>query len=489
MSLRVYDHLTRTKRPFAPVRPGRVGMYVCGLTVQDQPHLGHMYAFVACDMVRRYLEHLGYEVTHVQNFTDIDDKIIERARREGSTVAAVAERNMTAYHEAAAALRIEPAHHYPRVTEHVPDIVRFVGRLLEKGFAYAAGGDVYFRVRSWTGYGQLSGRDVDAMRSGVRIAIGDHKEDPLDFALWKAAPDHEPGWPSPWGRGRPGWHIECSAMAARYLGDHFDFHGGGRDLLFPHHENELAQSRCATGQPFVNHWLHNGLLCLGKSKMSKSDGNFLSMDELLRSHPAAVLRFFLLNAHFRSQLDFSEERLREATAGFDRLQRGARRLLAVLAAIDAGRDRPLPAGLASAAGGALAEAAASRRRRFFAAMDDDFNSGAAIGELFGLVRDLNQYLAETGGRGLDAGPLGAVRDLLVEADGILGIFPQGLGGLTETRSPAPEAVAALCEAREQARARRDWAGADSLRAQIREIGWEVIDTPGGPRLSPRPPAP
>jgi len=484
MTLQVYDHVTRAKRPFAPVESGRVGLYVCGLTVQDQPHLGHMYAFVACDMVRRYLEHLGYAVKHVQNFTDIDDKIIERARREGRSVAEVAERNMAAYHAAAAALRIKPAHHYPRVTEHLPEIVALVQRLLDRGHAYVAGGDVYFRVRSWPQYGRLSGRDLDAMRSGVRVAVGDRKEDPLDFALWKAAAAQEPGWDSPWGRGRPGWHIECSAMAARYLGDHFDFHGGGRDLLFPHHENELAQSCCATGGSYVNHWLHNGLLYLGKSKMSKSDGNFLAMDDLLARYPAEVLRFFLMNAHFRSQLDFGEDRLREAAAGYGRLHRGARRLAAVLAAIEAGRDRPLPTGLVSTAGSALAEATETRRRRFFAAMDDDFNSGAAIGELFGQIRDLNQYLAETGGRGLDAAPLGAVRGCLAEADGVLGIFPQGLDALAAESEPIPPEVTALVAEREEARRRRDWPAADALRRQLRDRGWDVVDTPAGPPLAP-----
>jgi cysteinyl-tRNA synthetase len=305
MSLLIYDHRRRGKRPFEPVEPGKVGLYVCGLTVQDVPHLGHMYAFVACDMIRRYLEHLGFAVTHVQNFTDVDDKIIARARREGIPVEELAGRNIEAYHAAAAALRILPAHHYPRVTDHVEDVVALVARLIARGHAYESGGDVYFRVRSWDRYGQLSGRDLDDMRSGVRVEVGDRKEDPLDFALWKNSPHDEPGWGSPWGRGRPGWHVECSAMALRYLGEHFDLHGGGRDLLFPHHENELAQSCCATGAPFVEHWLHNGLLYLGKSKMSKSDGNFLALDGLLAQHPPEVLRFFLLNAHFRSQLDLS----------------------------------------------------------------------------------------------------------------------------------------------------------------------------------------
>jgi len=485
MTLHVYDHTSRSKRPFRPVNPGQVGMYVCGLTVQDRPHLGHMFAFVACDMVRRYLEWQGLAVTHVQNFTDIDDKIIERARREGRTAMDVAEQNIERYHEAARALGLLPAHHYPRVTEHVDDIVAMVARLVEGDHAYAAGGDVYFRVRSFERYGKLSGRDLDAMRSGVRVAVGNHKQDPLDFALWKASAQDEPGWDSPWGRGRPGWHIECSAMSTRYLGPHFDFHGGGRDLLFPHHENELAQSCCAHGGHYVNHWLHNGLLYLGKTKMSKSDGNFLGMETLLERYPAPVLRFFLLNGHFRSQLDFGEARLQETSASYQRLVRGCSRLLKAVAAAESGASAVVPAGLVSAPGSRMAQAVDARRRGFFASMDDDFNSGGAIGELFGLVRDINQYLAETGGRGLDLAPLVAGRDLLTEADGILGLFPEGLGGLIEEERTVPPEVQELAAQRQRAREDRDWAEADVLRQRIQDLGWQLLDGPHGTVLEPR----
>lgn len=484
MTLHVYDHVTRTRRPFQPVHPGRVGMYVCGLTVQDRPHLGHMFAFVACDMVRRYLEFLGLEVTHVQNFTDIDDKIIERARREGKTPTAVAEQNIDRYHEAAEALGIQPAHHYPRVTEHIDDIVAMIRTLVDGGHAYAAQGDVYFQVRSFEAYGRLSGRDLEAMRSGVRVAVGERKRDPLDFALWKASADDEPGWDSPWGRGRPGWHIECSAMSTRYLGDHFDFHGGGRDLLFPHHENEQAQSCCATGGPYVNHWLHNGLLYLGRSKMSKSDGNFLGMEVLLERYPAPVLRFFLLNSHFRSQLDFSDERLQETAASYQRLERGVTRLLlATERTGDAGMV--VPDGLVSAPGSRLLQAVEARRRGFFASMDDDFNSGGALGELFGLLRDVNQYLDETGGRGLDPGPLQACRELLAEADQILNLFPGGLEPLLADSDGIPPAVADLVARRQQAREAHDWATADSLRDEILQLGWNLLDGPGGTTVERR----
>jgi cysteinyl-tRNA synthetase len=481
MSLYVYDHIARTKKEFQPVHPGRVGMYVCGMTVQDRPHVGHMFAFVACDMIRRYLEYLGYTVEHVQNFTDIDDKIIARAQAEGVDYRVVADRNIDLYYRMADRLLIRRAHRYPLATGHIPDIIAFIERLIARKHAYAADGDVYFDVRSFADYGQLSGRDVDEMRSGVRIEVGEHKRDPLDFALWKAARPGEPAWESPWGAGRPGWHIECSAMSTKYLGDHFDFHGGGGDLLFPHHENERAQSCAATGESFVNFWLHNGLLYLGHKKMSKSDGNFFAIDDVLAHFAPEVLRFFLLNAHFRSQLDYSEERLQEAAAAHERLCRGVARLLAKLAS----PVEPVPPGLLSSPGQVLAKAVKEHRRRFFAAMDDDFNSGGALGALFGLIRDLNQYLAEAGERVLDRQPLLEVRQLLVEADAILGLFPDGLEGCQDRwQAEVPADVAALVAAREEARRNRDWARADALRGEVEARGFLLEDGPEGTRVRP-----
>jgi len=474
MALQVYDRLGGVKKQFEPVRAGQVGMYVCGMTVQDKPHVGHMFAFVACDMIRRYLEHLGYRVTHVQNFTDIDDKIIARAQAEGVDYRTVADRNIALYHEAARALRIRPAHVYPLATEHVPEIVALVERLVATGHAYAVEGDVYFDVRSFPDYGRLSGRQVDEMRAGVRIEVGERKRDPLDFALWKAARPGEPAWDSPWGRGRPGWHIECSAMSIKYLGETFDFHGGGQDLLFPHHENERAQSVCATGHPFVHFWLHNGLLFLGDKKMSKSDGNFFAIDDVLGEIRPEVLRFFLLNAHFRSQIDYSRERLDEAAAAYERLVRGAGRLLEALG----GTATPVPPGLISTAGEVLAKAIREHERRFFAAMDDDFNSGGAIGALFGLVRDLNQYHATAGEGVLDKAVLEQAKALFETADGILGLFPGGVAGCAAAPG-VPDEVRDLVSRREAARQARDWKQADALRAEIRERGFLVEDTPAG----------
>lgn len=481
MALHVYDRFTGAKKKFEPVRPGKVGMYVCGMTVQDQPHVGHMFAFVACDMIRRYLEFLGYEVTHVQNFTDIDDKIIAKAQAEGVDYRVVAERNMALYHAAAGALRLLPAHQYPLATENIDGIIDYTRKLITSGHAYAVDGDVYFDVRSYDDYGRLSGRHVDDMRAGARVEVGEKKRDPLDFALWKASRPGEPAWDSPWGPGRPGWHIECSVMATRYLGEHFDFHGGGQDLLFPHHENERAQSCAATGSHFVNYWLHNGLLYLGGSKMSKSDGNFFAMADVLAKVRPEIVRFFLLNAHFRSHLDYSEERLQETAAAYDRLARGVGRLLAALAADVA----PVPAGLVSAQGEILAKQVRDHRRRFFAALDDDFNSGGAIGELFALVRDLNQYHAAAGETVRDEAILAQARVLLQEADRILGLFPGGLASCLEEMDEAPAEIRRLAVEREAARRDRDWAQADTLRAQIQAQGWLVEDGPQGSVLRRR----
>ena len=476
MSLHVYDHISRSRKKFVPIHPGKVGMYVCGMTVQDKPHVGHMFAFVACDMVRRYLEYSGYDVTYIQNFTDIDDKIIAKAREEDVDYRVVADRNIELYHRYAKALNLKPADEYPLVTEHIDDIVAFIGTLIEKGHAYQSGSDVYFVIRSYDDYGFLSGRHIDDMRTGVRVETDENKRDPLDFALWKSAAEDEPGWESPWGRGRPGWHIECSVMSIKYLGEHFDFHGGGRDLLFPHHENECAQSCCATDQKFVNFWLHNGLLYLGDKKMSKSDGNFFAMGDVLESFDPMVIRFFLLNAHFRSQLDYSEDRLREAEAALQRLRRGARRLVEKL---DAPAE-PVPDGLISEHGEILGKALKDLRRRFFKAMDDDFNSGGAIGVLFGLVKELNQYLSGAGQDVVDKRLLEDVRAFFAEGVEILGLHPDGFAGFSAAeREQIPEEILELAKSRDKARLRKNWEEADALRDRIMESGYRIEDGPGG----------
>src|SRR5438094_2751808 len=319
MPLRVYDTLTREKREFAPVTPGKAGMYVCGMTVQNEPHVGHVRAALAGDLMRRYLLHLGFDVTYVYNFTDVDDRIIERAGAEGVEYRAVSERNIAAFLSAAQLHNLLPATHYPRATQHIPEILALIGQLIERGFAYAAGGDVYFDVRKKPDYGKLSGRNVDEMRSGARVEVGEAKRDPLDFALWKGAKPGEPAWESPWGPGRPGWHIECSAMSMKYLGPHFDIHGGGQDLIFPHHENEIAQSEAATGKPFANYWCENGLVNLSGEKMSKSTGHFFFIEDIVTRTDPEVVRYYLLSTHYRSPIEFSEERLAEAGIAHQRL--------------------------------------------------------------------------------------------------------------------------------------------------------------------------
>jgi cysteinyl-tRNA synthetase len=477
--MRVYDSLTRTEREFEPLRPGTVGMYVCGMTVQDRPHIGHFLPFLAADIVRRTLEARGYRVVHVQNFTDIDDKIIARAAQEGTSVQAVAERNIQKYFEAARAMNLLPATHYPRATEHIPEIIDLAQRLIGTGHAYAAGnGDVYFRVRSFPAYGRLSGRNVDDLMSGARVEVGEQKEDPLDFALWKAAKPGEPQWPSPWGSGRPGWHIECSAMAMKYLGESLDLHGGGRDLLFPHHENELAQSEAATGKPFVRYWMHNGLLYTGGQKMSKSLGNFATMEDLLQRFSADELRLFILSTHFRSQAEFSEERLQEARAGFQRLREAILRLQAARAA--AGSS---PA-LVSEAGLELREAASRLQDEFHAAMEQDFNTAAALGKVFELVRLSNRWLDRTEA-GRDRAVVEAVLAMVEQGLALLGFFPEGLPRPETEAAAVPDEVKELARRRQAAREARDWQAADSLRQEILTRGFVVEDGAGGYRLKRR----
>jgi cysteinyl-tRNA synthetase len=472
--MRVYDSLTRAEREFEPLHPDHVGMYVCGMTVQDKPHIGHFVPFLTADIVRRYLEHKGYRVVHVQNFTDVDDKIIDRAQQEGTTPEAVAERNIQKYYEAARAMNLLPATHYPKATEHIPEIVALIDRLVERGHAYAApNGDVYFRVRTFSGYGKLSGRNVDDMMSGARIEVGEEKEDPLDFALWKAAKPGEPQWPSPWGPGRPGWHIECSAMSMKYLGETFDMHGGGRDLIFPHHENELAQSEAATAKPFVRFWIHNGLLYTGGEKMSKSLGNFFLMEDLLQHYSAEELRFFLLSTHFRSQAEYSDARLEEARAALQRIREGIARLQ------EARRSAGENTALVSQAGSDLRDTAKHLQQEFFDALEHDFNTAAALGKVFEIVRHANRFV-DAAPTGRDAAVVDAVLESLSEMLQLLGFFPEGLPHGAADEVPAE--VDALARKRQEARTARDWEAADSLRQEILARGYVVDDRPDGYRI-------
>ncbi|MBI5709876.1 MAG: cysteine--tRNA ligase [Candidatus Eisenbacteria bacterium] len=465
MALRIYDTLTREKREFVPVRPGKVGMYVCGMTVQAKPHVGHMRASISGEVMRRYLEHLGYEVTYVYNFTDVDDKIIERANAEGVDWHEVAERNIDAYLSYADLHNIKRATVYPRATAHIAEILALIARLVEKGFAYAAGGDVYYDVSRKPDYGKLSGRRVEELREGYRIEVGEAKDDPADFALWKGAKPEEPHWESPWGPGRPGWHIECSAMAIKYLGEQLDIHGGGQDLIFPHHENEIAQSEAATGRPFVNFWTENGMVNLGGEKMSKSTGNLFFIEDIAAQVEPEVVRFYLLSTHYRSPIDFTLERLEEAAIAYRRLRTPLERAGAW--------------GLAAgpAPGGALGEAVAEAWRRFHQAMGDDFNTAGAIGHLFDLAREVNKALDE----GVGAEARSAARELL-GLGGILGLFWKAPVGETW-----PPEVLDLVELRERARAEKAWDRADALRRKLLDEHGVVIEDVRGqpPRLKRR----
>jgi cysteinyl-tRNA synthetase len=474
MTLKIYDTQRARKVEFKPVHEGKVGIYFCGMTVQDKPHMGHMLAFVAGDMIRRYLEYKGYDVSYIQNFTDIDDKIIDKANTEGLDYSEVARRNIAAYFEAAGALHIKPATKYPKATEHITEIIDLIKKLVDKGHAYAAEGDVYFRVRTFPSYGKLSKRKVDDLMAGARIAVGERKEDPLDFALWKGAKENEPGWESPWGRGRPGWHIECSAMSMKYLGETLDFHGGGEDLIFPHHENEIAQSEAATDRPFVHFWLHNGLLNLRGEKMSKSTGHFFAMEDVLGEYSGEVCRFYFLSAHFRKQTEYSRERLDEAKRSYERLY------LACLSIDENLRRLGDGPGISSPAGAALKDAAEKAKTSFFAAMDDDFNSAAALGCVFELVRTYYKLAEENGATVTQDGEaLEAAREAIVLFDRILGIFPQGFPAQA---GEVPDDVVRLVAERQDARKSRNFARADEIRIQLDEMGYVVEDTAEGPRV-------
>lgn len=462
--MQVFNTLGRSTEELIPRRPGEISMYVCGATVQSEPHLGHGRSAVALDAVRRYLEWRGFEVVYVRNVTDVEDKIIAAAAEQGIPVPELAGIIAGKFDEAYAALNVKPPTIEPRATDHIPQMVELIETLIENGFAYPAGGDVYFSVRSMPGYGKLSGRKLDELLVGARVAAGDHKRDPLDFALWKAAKPGEPAWDSPWGSGRPGWHIECSAMALEYLGSGFDIHAGGTDLIFPHHENEIAQSEGATGQPFAKYWLHNEMLNLGGEKMSKSTGHVIDLAEAIRRFTPMAVRMFYLQAHYRTPQEHSEELLAEARSALERLWAFRRRV--------EGSGKPEAAVMAA----------------FTEAMDDDFNTAAALGVLFDAVREGNRRLDA----GHDAAPIAAAFDEIV---GVFGFEPppselDGMAGqidqLLQTLELVPaatteESLSLLLAARDEARARSAWDRADAVRDGLAALGIVLEDTPDGAR--------
>lgn len=456
--LNIYNDLTRAKERFEPLTPGRVNMYVCGMTVYDLCHLGHARVMVVFDVVARYLRWLGFDVTYVRNITDIDDKIINRANERGEPFHVLTERFIAAMREDAAALGVLPPDQEPRATDHLPEILDMIERLIARGHAYVAdNGDVYYDVRSFPEYGRLSGKSIEDLQAGARVETGDIKRDPLDFALWKAAKPGEPSWPSPWGDGRPGWHIECSAMSTRALGDTFDIHGGGADLTFPHHENEIAQSEGATGHPFVRYWMHNGFVRINDEKMSKSLGNFFTVREILERYRPEEVRYFILTSQYRSPLNYGDEQLDNARAALTRFYTALR-------------------GLPDAEPAAGEE----QEKRFHRAMEDDFNTPEALAAMFELVREINRARGEAPAR---AAALGALLRQLGDLLGILQDEPEhylrardqgdGEQGLTD------DVIEQMIARRAAAKAARDWAEADAVRDALKADGVVLEDSASG----------
>ena len=492
MSLKIYNSLTGKKEEFIPLQEGKVKMYVCGVTVYDRGHIGHARAAVVFDVIFRFFRHLGYEVIYVRNYTDVDDKIINRANREGVSSQVIAERYIQEYEQDMQALGMERPTHEPRATENIPQIVSLVQKLVNKDFAYVIDGDVYFSVEKFPPYGRLSGRDPEEMRAGARVEVDERKKSPLDFALWKSSKPGEPEWDSPWGKGRPGWHIECSAMSQRFLGETFDIHGGGKDLIFPHHENEIAQSEAATGKPFVRYWVHNGFVNINHEKMSKSLGNILAIRDLLQDYHPEALRLFLLSNHYRSPVDFSLQNMVEAGANLDRFYSalvGIGEFLSGLKEI-----RPLTSAGLKGIAREVFQKSTSVKENFLEAMKDDFNSALALGYLHDLTRMLNRILADKGFRKDPAASalLSMGRDCLLDSGGILGLFrgepaeyfADQRKRFLRIKGLKEEEILNLIAQRETARKEKNWARADEVRTQAATMGIVLEDGPKGTTWRP-----
>ncbi len=490
--IKLYNTLTGKKEEFVPVTPGTVNMYACGVTVYDFSHLGHARGAVAFDVIQRYFRRRGYQVKYVRNFTDVDDKIINRAREEGISAAEVARKYIDAYQEDMKRLGVGRPDEEPLATEHIKEMIDVIRRLVEKGHAYAVDGDIYFRVASFKDYGKLSKRNLEDMKAGARVEVDERKEDPLDFALWKASKPGEPAWDSPWGPGRPGWHIECTAMGFKHLGETFDIHAGGKDLIFPHHENEIAQSEASSGRKFVNYWLHNGFVNINEEKMSKSLGNFFTIRDILDKYDAEIVRLFLLSTHYRSPIDFSDANLKDARAGLDRfytMKEGIRNFLA-------GKKPPAvkPEEVVESADRPLYEKTLNLPGAFEEAMDDDFNTALAIGLIYDLVRDVNKFIAELHTKNEQGAYiiLSAAHESFDNVSRTLGIFlrePEEwfqearLGEHKITLSV--EQIEEHIHLRNNARAGKDWAEADRIRKVLDDAGVTLFDRPGGTVWKPK----
>lgn len=479
MTIKVYNTLTKQKEEFVPITPGKANIYVCGVTPYNHPHVGNARPFVTWDVIRRFLEHEGYDVTHVQNFTDVDDKIINTANKEGVQWFDICNRYIDSYFEVMDKLNVRRAHVYPRVSEHINDIIATVQCLIDNGYGYVVDGDVFYSVEKFKYYGQLSGRNLEDMLAGARVDVDDRKRNPMDFALWKSAKPGEPAWESPWGPGRPGWHIECSTMSMKYLGESFDFHGGGSDLIFPHHENEIAQSEGCTGiHPFVHYWLHNGFITVNEEKMSKSLGNFFMVIDILEHYDPETLRFFIVSTHYRSPLDFSDARLTEAQKSLARLRQAQETLGELSEMMSAG---PTADSLA------LRDKVKELREAFMEAMRDDFNTALAISHMFALAKEINIYHKAVVDAGIkpDGKLVALLNAVLAEMCSIIGVLEKTAAPAAEETGDSKEAelVEMLIAMRQDARKNKNYALADELRNKLSEIGIVLQDTPQGVKWS------
>ncbi len=462
--MKIYNTLTRKKEEFKPIEEGKARIYVCGPTVYNYFHIGNARPFVVFDTLRKYLEYRGYKVKFVQNFTDVDDKIINKAREEGVTAPEISEKYIAEYFKDAAALNVKKADVHPKVSEHIPEIIDFVSTLIDKGYAYEVNGDVYFSTRKFKDYGKLSKQNIEDLEAGARIAVGEIKKDPLDFALWKAQKEEdEIAWDCPWGKGRPGWHIECSAMAKKHLGDTIDIHAGGQDLQFPHHENEIAQSECCNGVPFANYWMHNGYITIDNEKMSKSKGNFFTVRDILQDYSGEVIRFFLLSGHYRNPINFSDALMEQAKAGLARMENAKENLKHLIANGSGEMTDDEKAAL---------DGYDKYRQEFIAAMDDDLNTADAISAIFELVTAINTAVKDGASKEFAQKSL----DTLMELATVVGLLQQ------DADDEIDDEIQKLVDERQEARKARNFARADEIRDMLKERGITLKDTPQGVQI-------
>lgn len=463
--MKIYNTLTRKKEEFVPIDKNEVKMYSCGPTVYDYFHIGNARPFIIFDTMRRYLEYIGYKVKFVQNFTDIDDKMIKRANEEGITVKELGERFIKEYFEDAQSLGIHKASVHPKATENIDAIIDVVKKLVDNGYAYEVDGNVYFSAKKFKEYGKLSHQPLDALEAGARIDVNEHKKDPMDFVVWKAQKPGEPAWESPWGMGRPGWHIECSAMVNKYLGETIDIHSGGQDLIFPHHENEIAQSECANGKPFAHYWMHNGYININNQKMSKSLGNFFTVRDIRKKYDSEVIRFFMLSAHYRNPINFADTLMEQAKSAVERVYT----CLENLEFLEKNsQDKDMCEKCA-----AIAEKIDRCRTKFIDAMDDDLNTADAIAAIFDIVYIANTEITAD----LPKSVIRKAIDMIHELGSVLGLFN------SESKKSIDEEVEKLIEARNKARAEKNWAEADAIRDKLKEMNIVLKDTPNGVQWS------